>query len=163
LIMLEAEDKAFVLPCALSDAQSCAKVLKPSPGKQWDGPYDFLASILSLTESKVAQCKLMRGEQERLFSSVCISSKEGKSVRLSSSNASMAVLFAIYNDAEIMISKADLRDVVDCSSAYNMMKRTFPLWPLPIFSDTESLKALSEFMDEALPNGSVFLEEPKSN
>ena len=61
LIVLWAQDKTFLVPCPLADAEICHDFL--TSGQKWKNPYDFLVDLLRVRDAAVTKTILFRSER----------------------------------------------------------------------------------------------------
>ncbi len=152
MIMLAANGKMFPIRCGFLDGQ--IMTVKPTQ----DGlPYNFMHDVLVAAGVRLSYAKLCTADRDiycQLFFNMPDTQKPTK---MPVQCAALAVQAARAAGAPIKISRHLLSELVDATTPYGALKSYFKtLWPLPQMTDTGSLRALSVFMDEVMPNGSVF-------
>ena len=155
LIVLRAGGKMFPVQCSMADADACYRLLKRRRGKP--SVYDFIPPLFDAMCMSPIRIALVR-RQTSLYSSIDLKGKGRKRVmRISSDNPAIAINLSLCSGVPLYIPKDDLDCIRDsCSVFFSLKKNLSPLWPLGNLYDTKSIQALVEYMDEALPTGSVF-------
>jgi len=156
LIILEAGNKTFPVICPLPDAASCYCHLYGSP---FDSPYLFLSSSLaSLTNVRLDWAEITEVEGTLYAQMLYRSPEWEKPVRRSTANPAEAVNMCLASGRDgIGIDKEVLDRIVDSSDAFVCLRKQLgALWPLPLLTDTLDLQALYDYIEDAMPGGSVF-------
>ena len=150
MVIATAGGKTFALQCGHADAEMCHGLLS-SESFNGPSPYEFMVKILdklhvSMTKSEV---EVVNGA---LYSKLWFkSSRMRKPLKAVSGNPMAAINSGLAAGKSITVNRDFMAMVVDVSDEYANMKNAIgTLWPLPAkLTSTESLKVLSEFIDQA--------------
>lgn len=149
IIVVEADKKVFPIRCSLADAETCHKILTTGTS---NGPYAAIASAFQASSMSVTGSALVEREGG-LHSSVTLT-RGRKKMRLASDNAAMAINLALLSECPLLIDDGCLVRVKDSSRTYNAVRceiRT--LWPMPQLNRTRELQVMTEYMEDAFPDG----------
>jgi hypothetical protein len=152
MIMLAANGRMFPVRCSFLDGQI---MTAKASGEQF--PLEFMYDALSAAGVRIDHVQFCAVD-DMLYCRVMVA-KHGSPdlVRIPAQSAAMAVEAAVSASAPMRIGDGLLSEMVDATTPYGALKSHFKtLWPLPSMTDNASLMALSNFMDEVMPNGSVF-------
>ena len=150
MIVMEAEGKVFPVKCTLADAESCHQFLTTG---NTDGPYAFVKSVLDATGVSVTGAFMVEREGA-LYSSVGLK-RGNKIMRIASDKPAMAINFSLYSKCPLTISEECLHRVKDSNRTYNDVRCEIRmLWPMAPLNKTRELQVMSEYMEDAFPDGS---------
>lgn len=156
MIIVRAGGKSFPIACPLPDAAACFCHIHGSP---FDSPYVFLSSSLKdLGGVSLLRAELLEVERA-LYAKMYFMSPEWETpIRRSSYNPAEAVNLSLISDPkEFGICKSSLRRIVDSSDAFAYLRKSIgSLWPMAPLTNTSELQALHEYLEEAMPGGSIF-------
>lgn len=161
LIVLTAGGKVFPIRCSLADGAACYAHTVGSP---FDSPYVFLSSSLrTITEIRVKNCVLSEVEGQPYGLSYFTSPKWVKILRKSSDSAAEALNLSLASGEKFLVEKETFEKIIDSSDAFACLKGSLGkfkeqggLWNLAPLTNTDELKALDDYIDKAMPNGSIF-------
>ena len=161
LIVLTAKKKVFPIHCSLSDGAACYAHLVGSP---FDSPYVFLSSSLrTVAGIKLKNCLMTNVEGQPYGVSYFVGPKWVKPLRKSSENPAEPLNLSLAAGENFLVEKESFEQIVDSAEAFVCLKNSLGchkeqggLWNLAPLTNTVELKALDEFMERAMPNGSIF-------
>lgn len=152
LIMMSAGGKAFPIQCSLIEAQECAYRLA---GTSDMPPYKVASDILKAAEITVCWTKLTK-VNGAVYSQIMLQTPSGYK-KMSFDDPTVAILMAMANDLSITMEADAVGSIIDSNQKYHAMKEQLKeLWPLPQIDNTNDLRILSDFLDESMPDGSIF-------
>lgn len=156
MIILGNQEKAFPVKCPLADAAACYSHLNGSP---LDNPYVFLSSsLLTLSKARLTWVELHEADGH-LHALMWYESPElERPIRKSTFNAAEAVNLSLASGMKtINMEKTSWLRAIDSSDALAHLKREFGcLWLWPPLNGTDDLRLLHDYVEEAMPNGSIF-------
>ena len=149
MVIASAGGKTFALQCGLADAETCAGLLSKSVGGP--SPYEFMVDVLGKFHVGVtrSEIEIVNGEP---YSKLWFkSSRMRKPLKAACGSPMAAINSALAAGKSVTVNRDFMAAVVDVSDEYANMKNVIgTLWPLPAkLTSTESLKVLSEFIDQA--------------
>lgn len=160
MVMVKAGGKTFPISTSVHEAQ----VFSSSLAGLSVSPYEFMSEIVSSMGGHITHTEIMAVDQS-MYSSIFIEyiNSEGQNIRrkISSDNPMHAITVSVAANCEARISSGTLNFIKDCSSSLNDLNETLSneygkSWPLPIvICKGTILRSLSEFIDEAMPNGKI--------
>ena len=150
MVIATAGGKTFALQCDHADAEMCHGLIS-SESFGGPSPYEFLVKILgkfnvSVTRSEI---ELVNGAfYSKLYFK---SSRMKKPLKAVSGNPMAAINSGLASGKTVTVNRDFMAAVIDVSDEYASLKNVIgTLWPLPAkLTSTESLKVLSEFIDQA--------------
>lgn len=149
----EEPPRMFPVSCGVAEGGLCYAKLAGLEGKS---PYDFFASLCEATGISMQHVELFRAD-DQVYCALFFRDGRGEDVRLTSEFAIMGINAAMAFGRPLLIKRRDMDAIADCSGALRGLRRVVgSLWPLPDLSDTASLRAMSDFIDSSMPNGSIF-------
>jgi hypothetical protein len=152
LVVLAAGGKSFPVKGHWLECWDCHSLLK---GEE-PPPYFFSTHIIKSVGKQLSEAVIFRLEDGlgcRLLMGGKTPSKFPTDLVVSGIN------MALCGNAPILVEDAVLDGIRDSFSAYTVLKSTVPiLWGLDaqVLSQTQSLEALSGYLDEAMPEDKVF-------
>jgi hypothetical protein len=165
LVFLEAANKVFPQRCSLEDAIAIFYMLcKVAPGKYAaDGPYDHFAALCKAVKLPLDSVLLV-DVHGSLYSDVVFRGPRKKPLKICLDSPAPAMRIGQAFSAPTRMLSADIERIIDSREQYLQIRDYFGnLWPLPMLTDTTSLRIMSDFMDAAIPDGSIFSVPAKSN
>lgn len=157
VIMVNASNKTFPIRCKMTEGSMCYSLLT----KNERTPYEFMADVLTQSKARLVKAELTQANNA-LYSALYFR-VEGmaKLCRISSDEPSNAINAALASRAPLLIDRITLNKLVDSAAGFEILKSYLSknfgtIFPLPRISDTGTLKLLADFIDEAMPNGTVF-------
>lgn len=158
LIMANAGGKTFPIQCSFIEAQECVYRLSGSPDMP---PYRVVSDILKAAEVTVCWTKLTE-INGAVYSQIMLQTPVGYK-KMSFDDPAVAVLIAMANDLSIKMEMDAVAHIIDSNQKYLAMKEQLTeLWPLPQLDNTDDMRALSDFIDHSMPNGSIFKSRPRA-
>jgi len=149
IIVVEADKKVFPVRCSLADAETCHDILTTGTSS---GPYSSVTSVFKASSVSITGSELVEREGG-LHSSVTL--KRGrKKMRLASDNAAMAINLSLLSECPLLIDDECLARLKDSSRTYNAVRCEIRmLWPMHQLNKTSELQAMTEYMEDAFPDG----------
>jgi len=149
--VLTSEGKMIALPCSLSDADACLKVLK---GTSRNGPtlYHYMLDVLGKHGLTLWETRLEQ-DGDKAISKIIFRpmAEDAKATKIISPNPMLSINFSLVGGRELIASKAVVAPRRDVISIYGNLCSVFAsLWPLPPIKYTAQLEVLSEIADEIL-------------
>lgn len=154
LIVVAVKDKYFPIKCSGEDANACRAAVA---GADLQTPYHFLSSTLRAAGMEILETKLIRAGSQ-LYSVMYLKcpSRSGL-IKICSDNPAGGIVSALLSRCPLSMDGEVVDKLVDSRDAYACLVRAFgKLWPMERITETDLMKTLSDYMDEALPRGSIF-------
>jgi bifunctional DNase/RNase len=150
MVIASAGGKTFALQCGHADAETCHGLLN-SESFGGPSPYEFMVKILDKFHVSVTRSEV-EAVNGAFYSKVHFkSSRMRNPLKAVSGNPMAAINSSLASGKSVTVNKEFVAAVVDVSGEYASLKNVIgTLWPLPAkLTSTESLKVLSEFIDQA--------------
>lgn len=157
LIMVSSTNRMFPVKCKMTEGIMCHSLLS----KNERTPYEFMADVLGQSKARLVKAELTQANSA-LYSALYFRVEGNpKLFRICSDDGANAINASIATRAPLLINRSILAKLVDSAAGFAILKTYLSknfgsTFPLPRISDTGTLKILSEFIDEAMPNGTVF-------
>ncbi len=147
MIMLEAEGKMFPVWCGFLEAE----------GIRANAVHRFVDNVLKAAGTMPNFIRIASADNS-LYCQLYFEMPSTKKLsRLPVTSPAIGIQIAKSGGIPLFMSEHDRSRLVDASVPYGALKAHFKtLWPLPAITDTYSLRLLSDFIDEVIPDGSVF-------
>lgn len=160
IIVAKAGGKSFPLVTSVHEAQVFSTSLAGVSGS----PYEFMSTIVGSMGGVITHTEIVCVDS-KMYSNIFIEYKnnEGQSVRrkIASDNPMHAVTVGVTSSCEVRISNETLGRIKDCTQGFMELNESLTneygkSWPLPIIiCKGHVLRTISEFLEEAMPNGKI--------
>lgn len=157
LIMVSSEDhKVFPVRCSSAEAESCYNMA----ASKAQTPYDFMSQVAGEFNAKLVRAEITEQSRE-LYSAIYFDVGQQMLRKISTDSPANAINAAIAAKAQLFVARQTLDKIVDASNSYvvlkSILKRSYgSMYPLPMMDSTPMLRMMSDFLDEAMPNGTIF-------
>lgn len=153
LIVASCGGKTFPIKSSFGNAEACHEYLNHPISESPSTAFDFMAVVLQTVGIKVSKAKIILANGEPY--AVLYVDAGGRVLKVATDNASAGICAALASGVGVHMEEGSVRDLMDSTLAYQTLKGNFgSLWPLQPLTNTHELQAMSEYIDEALPNWS---------
>lgn len=166
IIIASAAGKTFPIKCYYADAACLWTTMSQPPEEAppldegLPHPYEVMMAVLKTADVHVIRIRLVKAS-DSFYSVVYMVRGENcedlrKPIKFSE-QASVGAIVSVLSGVQMQIERPVLDGIIDSTEGYEMMRSSFqPLFPLMQLSSTEDMELLSNYLDAAMPNGSVF-------
>lgn len=146
-ILLAAEGKVLPLKCSYSDAEMCHAMLQGEAGGPC--PYEFFVNTLEVLGVRMQSAEL-ENVNGTTFSKIYFSSPHlDKPLRIASANPCAGINASLAGKCQLDASDSFTTSAPDVVVQYHcLVSAVGKLWPLPNLDKTESMEAVSDFLDK---------------
>lgn len=161
IIIASAGGKTFPIKCYYADAACLWTTLSEPPAEAplldegLPHPYEVMMAVLTAAKIGVDKIRLVKASNT-FYAVVYLTHGSDKPIKFSE-QASVGAIISVLTGVAMEVDPEVLAAVVDSTGGYEHMKCSFaPLFPLMQLSSTDDMELLSNYLDRAMPNGSIF-------